>query len=864
MVSVKSLNSMKNVLRPAVVALACLSLLAACEDDAGPGDGGTDTFGADTDKDTTPPQDTNTGGPNRAPELEGVGDRIVAVGETLRISLAAQDADGDTLTFSVFGALPPGARFDKTTNTFEWTPEEAGKTHFLTFVVSDGEEFDRETVRIEVVSESQKNPPTFEQVGDQAVTANLNFSLKLSATDPDGESLTYGHQGQLPDGASLDPTTGVFMWRPPAALAGETVRVTFTVSDGSLEDTMAVRFIVSDGQTGGPAPPIFDDIQPQTATVGQTLTINIDATDPNGDPLTYSIESGAPDGSQLVGQTFTYTPLPSAAGQAFQVVFNVTDGTFNAVTQVQISVDGGVQACGGDSYEPNDTAADAKTITVGTPVDALICGATSALDTDNFSIELTAGQAVEFQVTFNSDAGDLDVQLFNAAGIQVAGSETSAATEQFTYTPDASGTYQLSVVGLTFDPNGIAYQLTTNATTVVGCNEDNFEPNSTPAQSQALPAPGTALQLCAGDEDWFDVTASCGSAVTVTMTILTPDADLDVRLYAPSSDEPIGEGGLGFESIEQITVGALEESGVYQLRVTGYPQATAEGAYNLDFVPSPGCTESAIGGDSTGNATGLPGTSGTQSNAVLCCRDDWFTVNAAAGDTITILAEGQTANDLVGAAIFAADGTTQLASETPTGGGVIVSTVAQGASTFYVKVFGGAGADYNIEWDVSAGQGGGGCTELSCPLYNVCNTATGECVDDFCASGLSSDCPPGNECFNGYCVNPCSSDANCRGNLDYTCKSFPEGQFCGLQGGGWVGDSCTDHEGCRGAQVCILQDLGGYCAEANCGNLVSCSETNASCGDIGGVSACGQGCFADAECRPNEGIICEAGLCVPE
>ena len=68
---------------------------------------------------------TATGAPG-APVLALIGDRIVAVGETLSIVLTATDGDDVDLSFSVYGQLPDGATFDKLNQTFEWTRPRQG------------------------------------------------------------------------------------------------------------------------------------------------------------------------------------------------------------------------------------------------------------------------------------------------------------------------------------------------------------------------------------------------------------------------------------------------------------------------------------------------------------------------------------------------------------------------------------------------------------------------------------------------------------------------------------------------------------------------------------------------------------------
>jgi len=86
--------------------------------------------------------------PNTPPVLSPIGNRSVAEGHLLTIILAAQDADGDGLTYGG-NPLPSGATM--TRNVFRWTPTytQAG-IYLVTFTASDGELEDSETITITV------------------------------------------------------------------------------------------------------------------------------------------------------------------------------------------------------------------------------------------------------------------------------------------------------------------------------------------------------------------------------------------------------------------------------------------------------------------------------------------------------------------------------------------------------------------------------------------------------------------------------------------------------------------------------------------------------------------------------------------
>ena len=93
------------------------------------------------------------------------------------------------------------------------------------------------------------NAPEFAAGGEsQSVDEGRPLAFTVEATDPDGDELLYSASG-LPAGASFDPETRTFFWRPDYSQAGE-YTVTFTASDGtkwySLSATKDVTITVRD------------------------------------------------------------------------------------------------------------------------------------------------------------------------------------------------------------------------------------------------------------------------------------------------------------------------------------------------------------------------------------------------------------------------------------------------------------------------------------------------------------------------------------------------------------------------------------------------------------------------------------------
>lgn len=87
------------------------------------------------------------------------------------------------------------------------------------------------------------NPPSLNSISSKSINEGKTLTFTISATDPDGDTLTYSATG-LPNGASLDAVTHTFTWTPTYEQSG-THNVEFSVSDGSLSDTETVIITVN-------------------------------------------------------------------------------------------------------------------------------------------------------------------------------------------------------------------------------------------------------------------------------------------------------------------------------------------------------------------------------------------------------------------------------------------------------------------------------------------------------------------------------------------------------------------------------------------------------------------------------------------
>ncbi|NQU11577.1 putative Ig domain-containing protein, partial [bacterium] len=316
----------------------------------------------------------NGGTVNNAPVLAPIGNKTVNEGATLAFTVSASDPDGDSLSYSASG-LPSGASFNTSSRVFYWVPGagQAG-SYPVTFTVSDGSLSDSEVVTITVGNGGTvNNAPVLAPIGNKTVNEGATLAFTVSASDPDGDSLSYSSTG-LPSGASFNTSSRVFSWTPGYTQAG-VYQATFTASDGSLADSETVTLMVNNVNRA----PVLASIGNKTVNEGATLAFTVTASDADGDGLSYSA-SGLPSGASFNASTrvFYWT---LAAGQAgsHPVTFVVTDGTLSDSETVTITVIGG-------NRPPQMAALSSQTV----DTDSTLSFTVSATDPDGDSLSYSA------------------------------------------------------------------------------------------------------------------------------------------------------------------------------------------------------------------------------------------------------------------------------------------------------------------------------------------------------------------------------------------------------------------------------------------------------------------------------------------
>jgi Putative Ig domain. len=135
--------------------------------------------------------------------------------------------------------------------------------------------------------------PEFTSITTKSVEEGQRLSFTASATDADGDPLTYTATS-LPSGASFDAGTATFSWTPSEGNAGSYEAV-FEVTDGYLTDTVSVSITVTP-LNHAPVITLFEPADGSVFEEGSTINVNVAASDEDGQSLSYVIKI---DGSQV-------------------------------------------------------------------------------------------------------------------------------------------------------------------------------------------------------------------------------------------------------------------------------------------------------------------------------------------------------------------------------------------------------------------------------------------------------------------------------------------------------------------------------------------------------------------------------------
>jgi RHS repeat-associated protein len=404
-------------------------------------------------------------GVNLPPVITSTPPTQAAVGSSYGYAVKASDADNDPLSYSLTTA-PAGMTIDAATGAIAWTPGATGVgPQNVALQVDDGQGgLATQTYQVVVAAQAPNQPPTITSVPEQQTTVGQLYQYQVTASDPDGDPLHYA-LGASPAGMTIDPATGLVQWTPgPAALTGPNEVTVRAIDPAGLagEETYDLAVLPPN------QPPQITSAPVTSLTAGLTYHYDVQASDPDGDPLTYTLTTGPagmavdslgrltwPTGTGDVGVHPVTITVADDQGAAVTQTYNLTVAADTQAPQVRVAISANPADLGSPVTffvsATDDVAVQALSLTVG--------GTPLALDSTGRAT-MTPSQAGQFAVVATASG---------AAGNQGTATDTlTVINPHVTNAPDVSltapadgavVTSPVDVTGTASDPNLLSYTL---------------------------------------------------------------------------------------------------------------------------------------------------------------------------------------------------------------------------------------------------------------------------------------------------------------------------------------------------------------------------------------------------------------------
>jgi hypothetical protein len=242
---------------------------------------------------------------NRAPVISNFADIEVQEGDLIELNPEVSDPDGDEVTISLSGFM--------NTEQYQTTFGDAGN-YTVTLTASDG--LDESSQTINVIIHKTYRPPVMQDFTPMTIVAGEEVTLNPFAHDPDGNEVTFTYSAPFNE-------EGTFASQPGDEGIYE---VEVTAHDGRLSTTKGFTLTVLMPNR----PPVITAPQVMHTQEGTIFTLDVQVTDPDGDPVTVAYSGFMQSSSRYIDY--------GEAGE-HQVIITASDGQATTTKEVTIVVE---------------------------------------------------------------------------------------------------------------------------------------------------------------------------------------------------------------------------------------------------------------------------------------------------------------------------------------------------------------------------------------------------------------------------------------------------------------------------------------------------------------------------------------------
>jgi len=218
-------------------------------------------------------------GMNNPPVLDYISDITVNENELVTIIPHATDADGDTITYTFSAPVSSNG---------EWQTDYTSSGIYTIIVTAADPAGLTDTQEVKITVKNVNRPPALSSIPDITVSEGEVAVIAPSATDPDGDAITFYYSS---------PFDSQGKWMPGYNDSG-TYNITVTASDGIDTVTQNAKVVVV---ATNRIPEVTLSLSKYTVQPNEEFIVILTATDPDGDAMTFSLEK---DGVEIASGNF--------------------------------------------------------------------------------------------------------------------------------------------------------------------------------------------------------------------------------------------------------------------------------------------------------------------------------------------------------------------------------------------------------------------------------------------------------------------------------------------------------------------------------------------------------------------------------
>jgi PKD repeat protein len=279
-------------------------------------------------------------------------------GQSITLSISASDPDGTISTTRVDWGdsviqLYSGAI---TSATHSYTSTGSSTSKIFTIIITATDNNASYTSTSSQVTIYDRVPSTSFNPSSTALSTGQNVTLTISASDPDGTVTAI--KVDWGDG-TIDSLSGTATSDPHSySSTGTSPSKSFTITVNATDNSGSTGKYSSQVTVSDRPPVISFTSSPASVSTGQTVTVSITSSDPDGTISSTKVDWGDGTVDTLTGapktDTHQYTSTGSASSKTFAIAITVTDnsGSTSAPSTSTVSVQASSQSSSGNLSLP--------------------------------------------------------------------------------------------------------------------------------------------------------------------------------------------------------------------------------------------------------------------------------------------------------------------------------------------------------------------------------------------------------------------------------------------------------------------------------------------------------------------------------